>query len=210
MKQQLKTSKTARYFTHGNPNKAENIWIVLHGYNQLAPFFIRKFQHLDPDKHFVVAPEGLHRFYRKGTSGRVGASWMTKEDRESDINDNANFLNNLSDTLLAKYTFQKRILLGFSQGGATATRWNFSGKFNANHLILWACVFPPDLEKDKEEKDRKEKTNYFVLGKNDQFFEAHYQEIIEQYAEKGLLIKEFDGFHDIEREMLTEIAIEIE
>ena len=33
----------------------------------------------------IIAPQGLHKFYLEGTSGRVGASWMTKENREDDI-----------------------------------------------------------------------------------------------------------------------------
>ena len=32
-----------------------------------------------------MAPEGLSRFYLEGFSGKVGATWMTREDRLNDI-----------------------------------------------------------------------------------------------------------------------------
>ena len=91
----IKISKTAKYTTYGNPDKASIIIFALHGYGQLVQFFIRKFQVLDAEQYFVVAPEGLHRFYLKGSSGRVGASWMTKEERQSDIEDYINYLDDL-------------------------------------------------------------------------------------------------------------------
>ena len=107
MKGIITSAKTFRYFTHGDPLKANQIVYVLHGYGQLAEFFIRKFQHLSDD-YFIVAPEGMHRFYLSGSSGRVGASWMTKEERETDIQDNLNWLNALDTELCAKYTFERK------------------------------------------------------------------------------------------------------
>ena len=84
----IKTQKTARYFVLGNPGaQTKVIWFVLHGYGQLAERFISKFQSLVDDYTVVVAPEALHRFYATGNSGRIGASGMTKEDRENDILD---------------------------------------------------------------------------------------------------------------------------
>ena len=50
--------------------------IAFHGYGQLAKYFIRDFESLGPE-HVAIVPEGLHRFYREGMSGRVVASWMT-------------------------------------------------------------------------------------------------------------------------------------
>ncbi len=87
-------SKKARYWTLGNPN-SEKIIYVLHGYGQLAEYFIKNFEPLVELGFYVVAPEGTQRFYLNGTSGRVGASWMTKELREIDIEENNNYLASL-------------------------------------------------------------------------------------------------------------------
>ena len=118
-------SKTMRYFTIGDVNKADKLLYVLHGYGQLASYFIKSFEKIS-DSYLIIAPEGMHRFYLNGTSGRVGASWMTKEAREIDIHENTKNLDLLDQHILSKKTFKKKIILGFSQGGATAARWYFS------------------------------------------------------------------------------------
>lgn len=208
MEEKITISKTVRYFTHGNAETAENIWIVLHGYSQLPEFFIRKFQQLDPEKNFVVAPEGIYRFYRKGTSGRVGASWMTKEARLDDIEDNHNYLNQLAEQLLKNKNYKQRFLLGFSQGGATASRWHNSGNFNANHFILWASVFPDDISIEDGKSGMLHSNNYFVVGESDQFFQGKMDEV-KAFFEKQEFetkIKVFDGDHDIDGTTLMEIA----
>lgn len=212
MEEKIKISKTVRYFTHGNAETADNIWIVLHGYSQLPEFFIRKFQQLDPNKNFIVAPEGIHRFYRKGTSGRVGASWMTKEARLDDIKDNHNYLDHLAEQLLKNKSYKQRFLLGFSQGGATASRWHNSGNFKADHFILWASVFPDDISIEEEKSGMLNSNNYFAIGESDQFFQGKMDEV-KSFFEKQEFetkIKVFDGDHDIDVETLNEIAKECE
>ncbi len=206
MEHKLIAQKTFRYQQIGELDKATHLLIVLHGYGQLAEFFIRKFKDVQ-ENYLVVAPEGMHRFYLNGTSGRVGASWMTKEDRESDITDNLNWLNQLLNELKEKKKFEKIILLGFSQGGATAARWYYSYKYEFNHLILWASVFPPDLEKPENSNDSE---NYFVIGTEDEFYNAEAQKNeVEFYRKIGFQTIQFSGRHDIEIGPLNRILKEI-
>ena len=199
------SKKTYRYFTWGNAEKATKLVYVLHGYGQLAEYFIRKF-HVLPEEYFIVAPEGMHRFYLKGSSGRVGASWMTKEARESDIKDTINWLDELNQLIYSKYTFDKKIILGFSQGGATAARWQFNGRVSANHLILWASVFPPDLQLEKEVKATQSSRNYFLIGKKDEYFsEIEQQKILEFYSSINYESIQYDGNHDINENVLLDL-----
>jgi predicted esterase len=206
LEHKLIAQKTFRYQQIGELDKATHLLIVLHGYGQLAEFFIRKFNDV-PENYLVVAPEGMHRFYLNGTSGRVGASWMTKEDRESDITDNLNWLNQLLRELKEKKKFEKIILLGFSQGGATAARWYYSSKNEINHLILWASVFPPDLEKPENSNNSE---NYFVIGTEDEFYndEAQMTEI-DFYQKIGFQTLQFKGKHNVEIRALNRILEEI-
>ena len=198
----LTAPKTFRYWISGDFEKANKLIIVLHGYGQLAEFFIPKFNKI-PEDYLVVAPEGMHRFYLNGTSGRVGASWMTKEDRESDIADNLNWLSQLFTELTEQKTFEKTILLGFSQGGATAARWFYSKKVLFDQLILWASVFPPDLERPIIQSNSN---NYFVIGTEDEYYntEAQISEI-KFYQNIGFNTLQFEGRHDIENDTLKRI-----
>ena len=206
MEHKLISKKTFRYQQIGELDKATHLLIVLHGYGQLAEFFIRKFNDV-PENYLVIAPEGMHRFYLNGTSGRVGASWMTKEDRESDIRDNLIWLNQLLNELKAKKKFEKIILLGFSQGGATAARWYYSSKNEINHLILWASVFPPDLEKPENSNNSE---NYFVIGTEDEFYNSEAQKSeIEFYQKIGFQTLQFKGKHNVEIRALNRILEEI-
>ena len=43
--------------------KTKNIWIIFHGYGQLSKFFIRRFDILDQNENFIIAPQGLSKFY---------------------------------------------------------------------------------------------------------------------------------------------------
>ncbi len=137
-----------RYATLGQLEPdTRDVWVVCHGYGQLVPYFIRHFQPLAEAGAFVVAPEGINRFYREGFSGRVGACWMTSEDRLTDIANHTAFLDGLYAELLA-YTTARVTVLGFSQGGATVTRWLAQGQARFDRLILWAGELPADIPAD--------------------------------------------------------------
>lgn len=203
--QTLQALKTFRYAERKNEiDETPILLIALHGYGQLPQFFIRKFHQL-PANYHIVAPEGPHRFYLNGNTGRVGASWMTKEARENDISDNLNWLNELLMQLKSKQAYSKIILLGFSQGGATAARWYYKTPDLFDNLILWSSVFPPDLEKPK---NRAGKNLYFLVGKNDEFYNVE-QQISELafYENLGFQTINFEGKHDIEPIVLENLLL---
>jgi predicted esterase len=203
----IKFQKNGRFFTLGAPENGKELIIALHGYGYLAEYFSRKFSEIDLNKHVVVIPEGLHRFYHSGTSGRVGASWMTKEDREADIEDYISFLDTLLTQLKSDTNYSKITLLGFSQGGATASRWLAYGKHQFDKFILWATVFPPDMDKEYTPKFNSS-SNYFVFGTNDEYYS---KEIVDEHFIEMQKIKlkfqmlTFDGRHDIHTETLISV-----
>ena len=76
-------------------------------------------------------PEALSRFYvtREGerVGQRVGASWMTREDREAEVADIVRYLDDVFVAACARADADPRAVrlgaVGFSQGTATVTRW---------------------------------------------------------------------------------------
>ena len=142
----IRVPRTARYHVLGDPATARMVWVLLHGYGQLARFFLNKFEGLE-DGLLIAAPEGLSRFYLDAQHQRVGATWMTREDREHEIGDQLSYLDALAASLLDGCPRATGLgVLGFSQGVATACRWTALGKANAQHLVLWGGSMPPDLD----------------------------------------------------------------
>ena len=197
----------ARYFVQGKPSSAiKHVWLVCHGYGQLAEYFIRNFNVLDDGQHLIVAPEGLSRFYLKGFTGRVGASWMTKEDRETDIHNYCNFLDGVVKSVLQQVPEQVFItVLGFSQGAATASRWVATTAINIDRFVIWGGGLPQDLDRSKVSKALARSKNYVIYGRNDSFITA------EALEEQALLFQDiglcyetvvFDGGHEIDETVL--------
>ena len=200
----LKHTKTYRFETLNGENCPTTVLYVLHGYGQLAKFFIQKFKAIHPEV-LIVAPEGMHRFYLKGASGRVGASWMTKEARETDISDNIDWLNTLDQKISSEHAISHRILLGFSQGGATALRWKTNAQNTFDKVIIWASDFPPDME-PKIATFKGETENHFVIGTEDEFYDVSAQNnLIQFYKSVDFKISTYPGRHDIEPSILNNV-----
>ncbi|MBF9252413.1 dienelactone hydrolase family protein [Pontibacter sp. 172403-2] len=203
----LTVARTARYYTLGTPSGLiKNLWIVCHGYGQLARYFLRHFRVLDDGKTMVVAPEALSRFYLDGFSGRVGATWMTKEDRLSEIEDQAAYLDLLLQEQLRQLPENVRVtVLGFSQGGATVCRWLATGQPQVHKLILWAASFPEDISFEAGKAAFQHLPIAMVYGTKDAFITpealARKQQLM---AQLGITpqVYTFDGGHTIDPETL--------
>ena len=201
MEKYLVAPKTYRYVTSGAEHAAQ-VLLALHGYGQLAKYFIRKFHFLE-DTYHLLAPEGPHRFYLSGSNGRVGASWMTKEARELDIEDNLRWLNIFLEQKIQEQPAAKRTLLGFSQGAATAARWYQKNPECFDQLILWAGVFPPDIDAGTFPTT---KPLHFVLGDEDEFYHgAEAEGIKKRYATLGFQVHTYPGKHDLDAAVLKRI-----
>ena len=163
--------RTAHYYTVGQPSQqTKYFWIACHGYGQAASKFIRKFESIAADDTFVVAPEGLSRFYWKDFTGEVVASWMTKGDRLDEIADYSNYLTAIRDKYLPLLPSNVRIvLLGFSQGVATQFRWIMNAFPEFDCLIAWAGMVPEDLDYLAHQEYWNGKKIYMLYGDEDEF-----------------------------------------
>lgn len=202
---EFEVPKTVRYAVLRPERPVGRIW-ALHGYGQLPEFFLRRFRSAAEAGWEVVAPEGLHRFYLEGTSGRVGASWMTKEARESDMSDYVRYLDALHTALPQQAG--PTALLGFSQGVATAARWACRGKVSFDAHIFWAGVFPPDVDMVHEVAPLREVPTWIALGNADPFFQANVLDAASGlFAAAGIAHEEvrFEGGHHIDEVALSQI-----
>lgn len=211
----LVVSRTARYFQLGElSEQTRQVWVVCHGYGQLAEYFIRHFAALvaaDPAL-VVVAPEGLSRFYLENNTngrGRIGATWMTREDRLAEIDDYVHYLNKLTDRILAAASVNVRVtVLGFSQGAATVSRWLTRARFKPVRLVLWAGVFPPDMELPVATQLLRGLPVTLVAGTEDPFVApdklATQQQFLKNLGVESEVLR-FEGKHTLHAETLRHI-----
>ena len=200
----------APYFLLGSPGPGINkIWFVCHGYGQLAKYFIRKFDVLNDGSHLVIAPEGLSRFYLDNSLRRSGASWMTSEERETDIENYINYLEELGRTVIKQLEDQPLHItfLGFSQGAATASRWMAHTSLHVDRFILWAGIFPSDLNQENARRKLKNSENFLIVGSKDSYInESRKEEHAKMCADLDIYpqLKQFEGAHEISQEVLKE------
>lgn len=167
----IRTTKTAHCAAWGTPGpKTRYVWICFHGYGQLVKYFIQRFQHLDPEIHYVLAPEGLNRFYFEGLQDRPVATWMTREDRLDEIADYVQYLHILRDkTGWERIPNCKIIYLGFSQGVTTMHRWMHNVKPKADYLLMWAGGLADDIFAKSSSSYFESIPSWYFIGDKDQY-----------------------------------------
>jgi predicted esterase len=210
--------RTARYWSvGGDSGLPEELWVVLHGYKQLARRFLRRFEPIASDSRLVVAPEALSRFYADVTPGRhgptstVGATWMTREDRENEIRDYVAYLDEMTDHVCGDLASAPRlVVLGFSQGVATASRWLTLGRSRARRLILWGDFLPPDLDLARAGEALSGTEVLLVRGQADRAVADPALRAAEEarISASGLALRRVDyaGGHDIDQPTLRALT----
>ena len=202
----ITTSRTARYYVSGDPASAPTLWVALHGYGQLAGEFIDDFASAVNSERAFVAPEALSRFYLRAGQGKIGANWMTAEDRENEIADYVNYLDNVVAATRTSAT--KRIfVLGFSQGSATACRWFASSAQRLSGITIWGGGAPPDLAEKKFIDRLDGRPMRFLHGTNDQYFSPTRLRLeLQRLADYGIAHEavEYNGGHEIPADVLLQ------
>lgn len=197
------TIKQARFFQSAEfTTQTKLCVIVLHGYAQHANYFLRKFEPLYNDQIVFIAPEGLSRFYAKGASGKVVASWMTSENRQDEITDYVHYLDKILDYIPAKIPIT---IIGFSQGAATMSRWVSLGKVSPRSVIFHSSVFPPDLLPEHHPDKWSVINVAIVCGDADEYYSSN--ELIAQFKSNQSVFKSltpciFSGGHEINLSIL--------
>jgi predicted esterase len=211
----IEVPRTARYYVLGNESSSvDEVWYVLHGFGQLARDFVQYFGALADGPRLIVAPEALNRYYAVGISvpakdRPVGATWMTREDRDNEIKDYIRYLDTLHRAISASRPAARTVVVGFSQGGATASRWAIHGSAHIDRLILWGATVPPDVDLKRGARPFREARLTIVAGRTDQYISAALlaaERVRLAAASIPVDIVEFDGGHSIKRGVLLDVA----
>lgn len=213
----LRVRRTARYHTLGDGGpQVRELWIACHGYGQLAGRFLRHFRPIEHPARLIVAPEALSRFYLENTlphgpDARIGATWMTREDRDSEIADYVEYLDTLA-ALLLQGRDRDRVRLvafGFSQGVATVMRWLALGQTRVDRCIAWSGSLPQDLDVAAVRDRLGAVPVTCAFGDRDQFFDAaRIAQQTDALRAAGVPFEyvPFKGAHTIEGATLVRVA----
>jgi predicted esterase len=215
----LAVTRTARFLTLGGDRGGarRQLWLACHGYGQLASGFLESLRALDTPERLVVAPEALSRFYLDDSFGPhgpdtpVGATWMTREDREVEIEDYVAYLERVYERARESLDGARpRVLaLGFSQGVATVSRWAARTAAPLDELVLWGGRLPPELEPTRLTERHPDLQVTLVAGTRDRFVEeARLHEEEARLSGAGVRVRAltFKGGHRLDDATLLKIA----
>jgi len=215
----LKVPRSARYAIMGSLEaELTEVWIVCHGHGQLARRFLYRFLPLERPDRLFIAPEALSRYYLSPPQGGphpadapVGASWMTVEDRELEMQDYVGYLDLLYDEIFSIVDRAKVRLwvLGFSQGTATAARWVARGKVDPDRVVLYSGLLPSELDMEHAARLAKRSPLTIVLGTNDEFAKPELiatQETRLRHLGVAHTIIRFEGGHEITPDVLMRLT----
>ncbi|WP_114748342.1 alpha/beta hydrolase [Pleomorphovibrio marinus] len=204
------TIESPYFYSPCSNNKVGEIWLVLHGYGQLAEFFLKKFEGLYREDRVFVSPQGIHRFYKEGFNGRVVANWMTKQHREMDILHCNNYLNAIMEDVLAQFPNARNInALGFSQGAATLSRWASQFDFSLGKLVFWGGAVAHDLDANAFRAKTLQTQLIFALGDKDPLLTPErlrdHQEYLKKHGFSTIITRSYAGAHDLDPILLAEL-----
>lgn len=210
--------RTARFQLEGTPGPGINdVWFACHGYGQLAADFVREFETVATPERLIVVPEALSRFYTPAADGfhgadtPVGATWMTREDREAEIDDYVAYLDALYAEIFRTMDRDQVTVtvLGFSQGGATAHRWLTRGRVRADRLIMWGSLLASDSDLTSAASFFREVQLQIVYGTRDKFADtgtiADYEKLLTS-NDIPYHLTTFNGGHRMDRETLRDLS----
>jgi predicted esterase len=190
--------------------EVRELWYVLHGQAMRAEQILEMAKVLDDGTRLLVAPEALNRHYvgpAVSKDAPIGATWMTRAEREADIADNVAYLDSVHAHMRERWGGPTApvTLLGFSQGGAAAVRWAAFGAIRPARLIVWESSLPPEVNyADLMARQPGMKVSY-VCGTRDKFITPKVLDAQHQLLrEAGVPFEafEFDGGHRLDDETL--------
>ena len=186
-----------------------NVWIVLHGIGYLSRYFLKYFEDLSTKENYIIAPQAPSKYYLKNNYRHVGASWLTKENTQSETENLISYLNAVyeAENITKNH---KLIVFGFSQGVSIASRWVAKSKIKCSQLVLYAGALPNELTPQDFKFLIQNKTRVKILiGNSDKYLTPEHIEI-ETRKIKSLFYNEaeqliFEGGHEVKKELINQL-----
>ncbi len=187
-------------------SKTNYIWVIFHGIGYLSRYFLKYFDGLDPEKNYIIAPQAPSKYYLNGQYKHVGASWLTKENTDTEIGNLMSYL----DGVMANEDFPencKLVVFGYSQGVSIALRWVAQRAIHCDHLVLYAGGIPNELTRNQLKHLVDPCTIKIIMGDKDEYLTR--ERLKEERKKIDLLFQGhaqfqfFDGGHEVKKEIIN-------
>jgi predicted esterase len=205
----LVVSRHARVGISGDLSTATEVWLVLHGYGMLARGILHWFEGAERPGRVLVAPEGLSRFYNNLSDGKrvVGASWVTREDFENELDDQYQYLRQaVAEIVPPALPLQVH---GFSQGVSAGARWCVRTDRAVSRLVCWAGAMPEDVTADELKRKLIHEPLHLVVGDQDKRVPPEQVEADAIRLRAGgveVVVHRFAGGHNVDPGMLATLS----
>jgi len=194
---------------NGLTNKTKNVWIVFHGIGYLSKYFLKYFNELNKEENYVIAPQAQSKYYLGSKYKHVGASWLTKENTEREIENVMHYL----DAVLQRENLPNNanlIFLGYSQGVSVAMRYVAKRRLNCKQLVLLSGGIPKELDKPDFDFLKGKTKVTLVYGDQDEYLtEAimiDQKERLYNIFDSMAKIICFKGKHEVKKEIINKLV----
>ncbi|WP_166964036.1 alpha/beta hydrolase [Yeosuana marina] len=189
-------------------SKTKYIWFVCHGMGYLSRYFLKYFDVLNPEEHYIIAPQAPSKYYISPNFKHVGASWLTKEETESETENIMRYFDAVfkAESLPKDYQL---IVLGYSQGVSVAMRYVAQQQLLCHQLILMSGGIPKELTKNDFEFLRGTTKVQLIYGINDEYLDNDRMIYETNRAQElfgdNVKIVPFEGNHNVNKEIINHI-----
>ncbi|WP_026752844.1 alpha/beta hydrolase [Sediminibacter sp. Hel_I_10] len=186
--------------------KTKYVWFVCHGLGYLSRYFLKYFKELNPEEHYIIAPQAQSKYYLSSNFKHVGASWLTKENTEKETENILRFF----DAILEKetnYKDKKMIVLGYSQGVSVALRYIAKRQLQCDHLVIHSGSIPKEL-KPIDFEFFKGNTSLLYGNKDAYLTEERIKSETERAKSlfgNSVNIVEFEGVHEVNKSFINKL-----
>ncbi|WP_147303027.1 alpha/beta hydrolase [Marinoscillum furvescens] len=151
----------------------------------------------------------MSKFYLEGFSGRVGATWMTREDRLTEIVNQQAYVDQVLSSIDIDWASVQLNYFGFSQGVATMVRYAAYAQIPFAQMVVWAGTFPPEPMSDAFAFLSGQESISYFSGKDDPFYKPEMEEQQREtiYKASGITPKVvfFEGKHEVKSELVSQL-----
>jgi len=160
---------------------------------------------LERSENYIIAPQAPSLYYLDPNYRNVGASWLTREHTQRNMENLINYL----DVLYRQESLEKSpelVLMGYSQGVSVLSRWVAARRIQCQRIILYAGKVPDELTPSDFTHLSDQTVVEFYAGDSDAYLpeaaRAGLEEQLLGLFDHRLRLKYYEGGHELKSNLL--------